>query len=164
MTLWHEIFGSTTLPLTWQQMVCRSLLIFVYLLGLLRAAGVRPFSQSSALNIVVSVVLGSVLSRALTGNAPLGPALAASAALVAAHKVAAMAAERSRRFEWFVKGRETQLVRDGRPLADAMARRHVTERDLLESLRSSTHLEQLSRVEAAYLERSGRISFVLKRS
>jgi uncharacterized membrane protein YcaP (DUF421 family) len=161
VTLWQHVFGSTIAPLTWWQMVGRSLLIFGYLLALLRLAGVRPFSQSSPLNIVVSVVLGSVLSRALTGNAPLGPALAAAATLVAAHKLAAALAQRNPRFEWSVKGYETRLIRDGQLLADAMTRKHVTERDIMEALRSSTQLDELSRVEAAYLERSGRISFVL---
>ncbi len=53
------------------QLVARACLIFVYGLVLVRLAGRRVFGRWSALDIIVSIVVGSNLSRALTGNAPL---------------------------------------------------------------------------------------------
>jgi len=52
--------------------------IFAFGLALVRLAGRRVFVRWAALDIVVAVVVGSNLSRALTGTAPLGGTLAAS--------------------------------------------------------------------------------------
>ncbi len=41
--------------------------------------------QATAFDVILGIMLGSLASRAITGNAPLGPALAAAGALLAMH-------------------------------------------------------------------------------
>src|SRR5919205_1813553 len=82
------IFGSGS-DLSWYQECARAALIFVYGLVLVRIAGRRIFGRWSALDIVVSIIIGSNLSRALTGSAQLWGTLAATALLVALHGVLA---------------------------------------------------------------------------
>ena len=60
-------------------------MIFVFGLALVRLAGRRVFGKWAALDIVVSIIIGSNLSRALTGNAPLWGTLAGTALLMALH-------------------------------------------------------------------------------
>lgn len=50
-----------------------------------RIAGKRVFGKWAALDIIVSIMAGSNLSRALTGNAPLGGTLAATSLLMGLH-------------------------------------------------------------------------------
>lgn len=53
---------------TWSQDCARAVLVFICGLVLVRIAGRRVFGQWSALEIVVSIIIGSNLSRALTGS------------------------------------------------------------------------------------------------
>lgn len=155
----HQLFGSTS-SITWWQMVLRAVLIFCYLLLLLRLGPTRAFGKLTAFDTVVGVTLGSTLSRCLTGNSPLLPTMAASGALVLLHGVLGKLSVRWPALGHVIKGAEVQLVKDGQPLPDAMRRVSVTEHDLHEGLRSSGGVDDLSSVRAAYLERSGKISVV----
>ena len=115
----------------------------------------------SALDIVVTVVAGSSLSRALTGNAPLLPALAATAVLVALHTLLSALAPRSELVSRLVKGRPVQLIHDGVVDWRTASRSHFGPRDLAEHLRLSG-LRSVEEVEEAHLERNGQISIIKK--
>jgi hypothetical protein len=56
---------------------------------LLRIGARRMLSRISAFDILIMVTIGSTLSRSLTGNVPLIPAMAAAATLVFMHWIAA---------------------------------------------------------------------------
>ncbi len=66
----EAILGSGHAVGPWQE-CARAILIFLYGLVLLRLSGRRTFAQWSALDVVLSIIIGSSLSRALTGSAPL---------------------------------------------------------------------------------------------
>ena len=67
------------------QECARAVLIFFYGLALLRLTGRRTFAHWSALDVLLSIIIGSNLSRALTGSVPLAGTLLASALLVGLH-------------------------------------------------------------------------------
>ena len=69
MELTH-IFGSTH-AVTWWQECTRTVMVFCYGLAVV-AAGRRVFGKWAALDFIVSTIVGSSLSRAITGSAPLG--------------------------------------------------------------------------------------------
>ena len=126
---------------------------------MVRVAGRRVFGKWSALDIIVSIVVGSNLSRALTGNAPLWGTLAATTLLMALHWVLAHASAL-----WPAASR----VLEGRPIALAEASRldettrklnAVSEADLNEALRQQG-LSGLEKAERVTLEPSGRITIV----
>ena len=156
------VFGAGGGSITWWQMVLRAVLIFCYGVLLFRFSYRRFFGQSTDFDIVVAILIGSTLSRALTGNAPLIPTLAATAAIVVLHSVLARLAWSWDGIGWLIKGVETRIFEHGRPNETAMRRTGVTERDLLEAIRQRG-AEDLSQVETAVLERSGRISVILRR-
>jgi uncharacterized membrane protein YcaP (DUF421 family) len=160
--LFHQLFGPDKGTLLWWQMSARALLVFFYMVLLARAGFRRSFGKFTTFDIVLAVILGSTLSRCLTGNAPLLPTLAASAVLVAVHSFVAMLTVHSHAAGKLLKGEPVRLVDHGRPIERAMRRTGISERDLLEALRSGAHLEDPSRVKAAYLERNGGISVILE--
>ena len=106
------IFGSGP-DLAWYQECARAVLIFLYGLALVRIAGRRIFGKWSALDIVVSIIIGSNLSRALTGGAQLWGTLAATTLLVALHWVLARLVVASPGFSRIVEGRPAELARHG---------------------------------------------------
>src|SRR3954469_13579004 len=107
-----DLFGVTG-QVAWAQECARAVLIFGYGLALVRVAGRRVFGKWAALDIIVSIVVGSNLSRALTGNAALLGTLAATTLLMALHWLLAHAAARSSRLSSLLEGPAIELARDG---------------------------------------------------
>lgn len=156
----HDLIGPNSTDITWWQMSVRAAVIFPFTILLIRLGKKRAFGKNTSLDIVLGVILGSILSRALTGNAPLFATMAASFVLVALHWVLAKVALHSDRFGTAVKGAATPLVRDGEIQWDVMRACHITENDLFEAIRQSGQEPDMSQIQAAYLERSGDISVV----
>jgi uncharacterized membrane protein YcaP (DUF421 family) len=156
----EDIFGSGP-NLEWPQECARAALVFVYGLTLIRLAGRRIFGKWSALDIVVSIIIGSNLSRALTGSAPLWGTLAATTLLVALHGVLALLVATSRRFSRLIEGEPIELARHGAPQPSVRGRHAISEADLNEALRQAG-IDDLAAAHTVTLEPSGKIT-VLKR-
>src|ERR1700748_2179893 len=73
--------------LTVAQESARAVLIFSYGLLLLRLSGPRMFGHWSALDITITIMVGSALARAMTGSAPLVGTMAAAAVMAALHVI-----------------------------------------------------------------------------
>lgn len=144
------------------QLCARAAILFAYGVACIRIAGRKTFSQASPLDIVVALVVGSNISRAMTGHAPFVATLAATLVLVALHRVLAMLTLRWSPLAGLVKARPTRLVVEGAPDEAAMRRHGISREDLLESLRLA-QIERLEDVRLATLEGGGKIS-VIKRS
>ena len=141
------------------QMAFRAAVVYAVTVAFVRLAKKRFMGRATAFDVILGIMLGSIVSRAITGNAPFWPALAAGAALIAMHWLFSFGASRSHRFGDLVKGRPRVLVRDGKPDRDAMRRAHITEHDLDEDLRTEG-LDRAETVKEARLERSGKVSVV----
>lgn len=156
----HWWIGSDPRSILWWQMCIRSVLIFAWALLLIRLAGKRVFGKNTSFDIVLGVILGSILSRALTGNARFMPTVAASAVIVLLHLLLARLSLRSRFVGHAIKGRETQLVQDGSILWANMRKVNITPHDLQAALRASAGTDNLCQIRQAFLERNGEISFI----
>ena len=144
------------------QMALRAVVVYVVTVAFVRIAKKRFMGRATAFDVILGIMLGSIVSRAITGNAPMAPALAAGATLIAMHWLFSSIAYRWHGFGVAVKGQPRVLVRDGEPDRDAMRRAHITAHDLHEDLRQEG-VDSPEKVKEARLERSGKVS-VLKRS
>jgi uncharacterized membrane protein YcaP (DUF421 family) len=153
------IFGATN-HIEWWQEVLRAFVVFVFGLVLLRLSGRRAFARWSALDIVISIIMGSSLSRALTGSAPLGGTMLAMLVLAFLHWMLARMAARSRRFAWVVEGRAAILGRAGGVSEREMLRHNISEADMQEALRKEG-VADAAKTRQITLEPSGVIT-VLK--
>jgi uncharacterized membrane protein YcaP (DUF421 family) len=158
MELLNQLFGAGE-DLAWWQMCARAVLIVLYSVLLFRLAARRVFGRDAVLDIIVGVILGSMLSRTLTGNAPLLPTLAAAAAVVGLHSVLAALATRIGWLSRLMKGRPTRIVANGEVDWPRARRADIGEGDLMEELRLHG-VPDLQDVRAVYLERNGRISVI----
>lgn len=156
VTAFESVFGSTQDLTAWQE-CARAALIFAYGLLLMRLSGRRTFGKWSALDIVVSIMLGSSLSRALTGGAPLIGTMAASAVLVLLHRLLAQAAAHSSLVARIVEGAAIDLGRGGRIIESARLSQAVSAADLDEALRQ-TGVEDVGETAGITLEPSGKIT------
>lgn len=157
MSLLFLMFGPDGGHLAWWQETLRVPLIFAAGLALIRVSGLRTFSRYSALDTVVTILIGSNLSRALTGNAPVLGTLVASLALVTLHRLLAQGALHSPAMARLLKGASKPLVEHGVSVARAMRAEAISEGDLQEAMRLRG-LSELSASHHAILERNGQIS------
>ena len=73
MDLLASLIGPDDAPLPWWQMTIRGVAVFLFCTLLLRVLCRRAFGMHSYLDIALAVLIGSILSRAVVGNAPLAP-------------------------------------------------------------------------------------------
>lgn len=155
----HAVIGVEGQSVDGLQMAARATLIFILGLLLVRFAATRAFGKWSALDIILAVIVGSNLSRALTGNAPFVATLAATTLLVLLHGVLAAAAARWSWLSALTKGASVRLIKDGVVDEKAMRRAGIGQGDLRMALRAAGH-DDLQGVKSASLERNGDINII----
>ena len=139
---------------------CRTVIVFIFAVILARVGARRFLAHNAGFDIMVAIVLGSVLSRAINGQAAFFPTLGASALLVGLH---ALLASVSFHWHWFsvlVKGRPRVLVRDGKLVRRELERSKITDHDLEENFRLHGNVRDLAEVAEARVERNGEVSVV----
>jgi uncharacterized membrane protein YcaP (DUF421 family) len=141
------------------QMGLRAAIVYVVTVLMVRLAKKRFMGRATAFDVILGIMVGSIVSRAVTGNAPFLPALAATAVLLAMHWLFSGLALRWHGFGLMVKGRSSVLVHKGEVDTDALRTAHMTEHDLWEDLRGRG-ISRLEQVEEARLERSGNLSVI----
>ncbi len=142
------------------EMVLRTIVIYVAALVLVRLASRRLLAKPSAFDIIVAIMLGSILSRAINSSADLLPTLAAGAALLAMQWLLAFVAVRTRWLGPMVKGGPVLLIEDGKIREKGLRHAGLTHEDLTEALRLAIRDEDPARVRRAYMERNGKISVI----
>jgi len=144
------------------QECARAVVIFFYAWAMLRLSGRRTFAHWSALDIVISFIIGSALGRVLTGSAPFPGTLAAVAVMVLIHVLIAHGAARSNWLARVTEGQPVPLIDHGR-VNEAVRKRHmITLTDLQEAMREAglDWPKGLENVKRATLEPNGKISMV----
>ncbi|TPW32835.1 DUF421 domain-containing protein [Pararhizobium mangrovi] len=159
MTVIHALIGTDAHHILWWQECVRAVLAFVLGLAMIRLLGRRAFGEQTPLDILVAVIMGSNLSRAMTANAAFFPTIAASFVLLLVYWLFAHAAARWHPLGFIIKGTSVTLVSDGELDRGAMRRHGVSEADLAEAARRSA-IAGVDELHEARLERSGKISVI----
>lgn len=140
------------------QMALRAILIYVLALALLRIASKRFLSQATAFDVIIGIMFGSILSRAINGSAPFLPTIMAAAAMVALHGLFAALAFNTTIGSIF-KGQPRLLIKDGQVQREAMRKASISSADLEQALRLEGYTDA-SKIRRAYFERSGSVSVI----
>lgn len=156
-----DLLGLDQETLSVGQMALRALVVYVVGLLLVRLGQKRFIGRLSAFDVIMGIMIGSILSRAITRADGFFAILAAALVLVVVHYLTAVLSYHSDWLGDVVKGRPRTLVEDGEIKWDGMRGGHISEKDLQSALRENAGIEDVSRVKRAILERSGSISVVL---
>ncbi len=144
------------------QMSARAVVIFIITLILLRIAGRRSFGMKSPFDNIIVILLGAILSRAVVGASEFVPTIASATVIAVLHRLGAWLGALNLRFGALIKGRKIVLFEKGKLKHDNMRRALISESDLYASLRNDMHVESFEKIESAYMENNGQISFVRK--
>lgn len=141
------------------QMILRAVIVYFATVTMVQFGKKRFMGKATAFDVILGIMLGSIVSRAITGNAPLLASLAAAATLLLLHYILSAIACRWHGFGKLIKGRPHVLVRDGHRDGAAMRAAHLTDGDLEEDLRRHG-LAGVDTVAEARLERNGDVSII----
>jgi uncharacterized membrane protein YcaP (DUF421 family) len=160
----HDAFGGDypVDPLALHQIAARAAIVYLGGLIIVRIGKSRLISRTTSLDVILGFILGSLLSRGITGHASISGTILASAVIVAVHWVLTAVACRSHGFGTLFKGNSELVVEDGRILRAPMKHSHISDHDLIEQLRLRGY-DDLEQVRAAYKERNGEISVLEKK-
>src|SRR4051812_23090761 len=142
-------------------MAARALLMYLLLVLVVRSAKKRFLSNATAFDFILTVMIGAVAARAMTGGAPFFPSLLGVVVMVAIHWIISRGARTSSTFSSLIKGHSSLLISDGKVLEKPLADAHMSRDDLDEDLRDKG-VSTPAEVKEARLERSGKLSVIKK--
>lgn len=140
------------------ELVVRSVVVFVFLLALLRVTGKRQVGQLAPFDLVLLLVLSNAVQNSMNGgdNSLVG-GLISAVTLVALNAAISFATYRSKKLEAIIEGRPQVLIHNGVLFEDVMASAQLTHHELNAALRRSGYT-CVAEVHSAVLENNGAIS------
>lgn len=148
----------------WWQVVFRSAFLFLLGLTLLRLGKSRLMGGATVLDVLVTLTVGSILSRGILGSTALSSCVIATTTLVVLHWIGSRLAMSSHWWGNLLKGHSYRLVSNGSIQWDNLRQSHMSEHDLYEQLRLNANVNNLDQIEAAYKERNGEVGVVRKQT
>lgn len=154
--MWH-------IAVPWWELVVRSVVVYAFLIVLLRVTGKRQVGQLAPFDLVLLLVLSNAVQNSMNAgdNSLIGGLIAAST-LIALNYVVAMLTYRSKRIEALVEGRPQLLIHNGRLIAAALNEARMTNHELNAALRQAG-CSSVEEVHYAVLENNGSVSVVAKK-
>jgi uncharacterized membrane protein YcaP (DUF421 family) len=149
-------------PMLW--VAAHTLVIYFFLIFLMRTIGRRTLGQLSVVDLVIIMVMGSAVETAMVnGDTSLQAGLVCAFTLLVANRTLAFFVVRSRRLRKLVVGNPMLLVHNGKFIEDHLRRAGLTEEDVMEALREREE-NKLDDILFAVLEVDGTINVVPRRA
>ena len=146
------------LGVAWWELIVRAIIVYVFLIVLLRLTGKRQIGQLAPFDLVLLLVLSNSVQNSMNGgDNSLTGGLISAATLITLNYTVGIATFRSKKMEALIEGRPQVLVHNGKLFEDVMARSQLTRHELNSALRQAgcTCVEE---VHTAILENNGSIS------
>ncbi len=144
------------------ELILRGVVVYVFLIALLRLTGKRQVGQLAPFDLVLLLVLSNAVQNSMNGgdNSLLG-GLVSAATLVAINYLVGYLTYRSKRLEILIEGRPQILIHNGELFEDVMARSQLTHHELHAALRQAG-CACVEDVHSAILENNGSISVTMR--
>jgi uncharacterized membrane protein YcaP (DUF421 family) len=137
----------------------RASMVYVFLLVVVRLLGKRTVGNFSAFDLIVALILGEIVDEPIFGDVPLVQAFVAIVVVAGWHYLNSYLTSRNTAIERLTSGEPRVLVKDGKPVKEAMAIEHVNEEELMSLLRLH-EIDDLREIKRATLEPSGTLSVI----
>jgi len=144
----------------WWELILRCVVVYAFLLVLLRITGKRQIGQLAPFDLVLLLVLSNSVQNSMNaGDNSLIGGLISAATLVGLNGLIGYVTFRSKKLEALVEGRPQLLVHDGKLFEDVLRGANLTHHELNAALRNAGYADVAS-VHMAVLETTGAISIV----
>jgi uncharacterized membrane protein YcaP (DUF421 family) len=146
------------------EIVIRGSITYLTLFVLLRVLGKRQAGGVGVTDILVIVLIADAAQNAMAGQyTSVADGLILVATIIGWAWALDWLAYRFRRIERFVYPGPLRLIEDGRPIPENLRAQLLTHEELMSQLRAQG-VNHIGEVESAYLEGSGTLTVVKKRS
>src|SRR5437763_2523603 len=151
------------LTIAWWELILRGIIVYVFLIVLLRMTGKRQIGQMAPFDLVLLLVLSNAVQNAMNGgdNSVIAGAIS-SVSLVGTNWLVGFVTFKSKRMEGLIEGRPEVLVHNGKLFKRALQHCQLTEHELMAAPRKAG-CSAIEEVHAAMLETDGTISVIPKR-
>ncbi len=144
----------------WWELIVRGVVVYVFLLALLRITGKRQVGQLAPFDLVLLLVLANAVQNSMNaGDNSLIGGLITAATLIGLNFLVSFVTHRSKTLEAIVEGRPQILIHNGKLFEDVMAKAQLTHHELNAALRRAG-AASVDEVRSAILENNGAISVV----
>ncbi len=150
----------TSIP--YLELVIRAVVVYGFILFLIRISGKRQIGQLSAIEFVTILLISNAVQNSMNGgdNSLLGGMILASM-LVALSVGIAIFSYRSRFFRHFIEGTPTILIRHGEVIKPHLEKERLTMEELIILLRRQG-IHKTHEIDLAILESDGSLSVTMK--
>jgi uncharacterized membrane protein YcaP (DUF421 family) len=152
--------GMWDLAVPWWELIARAVVVYLFLLVLLRLTGKRQVGQLAPFDLVLLLILSNAVQNAMNaGDNSVLAGLILATALVVLNGLVGYATFRSKWLERLVEGRPMVLVHNGRLYDSVLRGQRLTHHELMAALRRAG-CGSVEQVHVAILENNGQISVV----
>jgi uncharacterized membrane protein YcaP (DUF421 family) len=142
------------------EIVVRTVIIFFFVLVLTRAMGKKELSQLTAFELILLVTIGDLVQQGVTQeDQSLTGAILAVGTLGLLVVLLSWLSYRWRPVRRLIRGIAVVVVRDGKPLEEAMRLERLSIDEVIEGAREQG-IDDLGKVKMAVLEPDGKFSFI----
>src|SRR5215469_3957344 len=151
-SMWQDTF-AVGVPVL--EKILRPIIIYFFLVALLRAFGKRELAQLNPFDLVVLLSLSNTVQNAIIGNDnSLTGGLIGAFSLLGVNYLVIRFLFRHRRLDQFFEGKPTTLIENGRMVVKALSKELLTRSELITVLHRQG-FEGLHEVERCVLEPGG---------
>ena len=161
MEFLNHLFGKED-QLTTLQMCARAAIVFIAALIVMRIGSARTFGKASAVDHVVMIILGGILSRVITGASPFVPVIASTFTIIIIHRLLAWVCMYNHTLGNLIKGEKKILYKDNALVDSNMKQVLVSDEDVHQGIREKINEPDTKNVDKIFIERNGEISVVKK--
>ncbi len=112
-----------TVAVPWWELILRGIVVYVFLLALLRITGKRQVGQLAPFDLVLLLVLSNAVQNSMNaGDNSLVGGIIFATTLIALNYLVGLATYRSKRLEAIVEGRPQVIIHDGVVFEEVMAK------------------------------------------
>ncbi|WP_020168469.1 MULTISPECIES: DUF421 domain-containing protein [Methylotenera] len=142
----------------WWELVVRGLVIYLFLIILLRVTGKRQIGQLSPFDLVLLLILSNAVQNSMNAgdNSLIGGMISATT-LVIVNYLVGLITFKSKKLEAIIEGRPQVIIHQGKLFDDVMNDAKLTRQELDSTLRQSGYFA-IKDVKLAILENNGTVT------
>jgi uncharacterized membrane protein YcaP (DUF421 family) len=144
------------------ELILRGLLIYIFLILLLRATGKRQIGQMSPFDLVLLMVLSNAVQNSMNGgDNSVTSGLILAVTLVAANWTVGKITSSSKTMEKLIDGSPQVLFHNGQIFEKVLSEDQITRQELIAAIHKAGY-NDLGEIRTAILENDGSISVIPK--